>query len=131
MAEITRPTTSTAIVDRYLAVWSEPEPTARREAIASLWAPDGVEFVDGKQFHGHEELQMRVAEAYEQFVGSGLYTVASAADATTHGNIVMFTIRLVSRNDETAWAARVFLVLDEDGLISQDYHVTVQTLGAQ
>ena len=36
----TTETTTTAIAARYLAVWSEPDPDARRAAIAGLWAPD-------------------------------------------------------------------------------------------
>jgi hypothetical protein len=29
---------------------------------------------------------------------------------------------------EVAWAARVFLVLGDDGLIHQDYHLTVKPI---
>jgi hypothetical protein len=60
-------TTSSAITDiirKYMAVWAEPDPAARRAAVASLWVPDGVEFIDGTQFRGHEELDARVARAY-------------------------------------------------------------------
>jgi hypothetical protein len=48
------------VADRYLAVWSEPDPAARRAAVTALWAPDGVEFIDGIQFRGHDELDARV-----------------------------------------------------------------------
>jgi hypothetical protein len=56
-------TTSSAITEitrKYLAVWSEPDPAVRRAAVAGLWAPDGVEFIDGIQFRGHDELDARV-----------------------------------------------------------------------
>jgi len=115
------------IVDRYVAVWSEPDAGARRKAIGDLWAPGGTEFVEGVRFTGHPELADRVAEAYGQFVEAGGYTVSTAGDVTEHGNIVMFTIRL-ERAGEVAWAARVFLVLGEDGLVHQDYQLTVQPL---
>jgi hypothetical protein len=71
---------------RYPAAWSEPDPGARRAAIAGLWAPDGAEFVEGVQFRGHEELEARVAHAYQEFV--------AADDVTCHGDIVIFTIQL-------------------------------------
>jgi hypothetical protein len=122
------------IVDRYLAVWSEPDDDARRKAVAELWAPDGVEFIEGTQFRGHEELVPRVAEAYEAFVGNGTFTVASAGDAAVHDDIVTFTIQLIARSGDeagqVAWAARVFLVLDLErgGLIREDYHLTVKAL---
>ena len=70
------------IVDRYLAVWSEPDAGARREAVAALWAPDGVEYVENIQFRGHGELEARIAEAYTEFVASGLFTIGSADDVT-------------------------------------------------
>jgi hypothetical protein len=123
------------VADRYLAVWSEPDPERRRRAIAGLWAPDGIEFVEGVQFRGYQELEARIAEAHRAFVESGKCTVASADDVTVHRDIVTFTIQLISaggdRAGQVAWAARVFLVLGADGLIRQDYQLTVQPLAAE
>jgi hypothetical protein len=126
-------TRSTAsIVDRYVAVWSEPDPEVRRAAISELWVPGGVEFVEGVQFRGHDGLDARITEAYTQFVESGAYQVTSADDVSGHDDLVVFTIQLVSRTGDTAgeiaWAARVFLVLDQDGRIIDDYHLTVQPI---
>ncbi|WP_214414650.1 hypothetical protein [Sphaerisporangium fuscum] len=123
------------IVRSYVAVWSEPDPEARRRAVAGLWAPDGVEFVEGARFRGHEELDARITEAYEQFVGSGDYIVTAAGDTAVHDDIVTFTVQLVpaggARDGEAAWAARVFLLLGGDGLIREDYHLTVKPLVSQ
>ena len=119
------------IADRYLAVWSEPDPSARRAGVAALWAPDGVEFIDGGiQFRGHDELDTRVRGAYEQFVAGGDYAVTSAGDVAGHGDIVMFTVQLTTPDGEAAWAARVFLLLGADGLIREDYQLTVKPLAA-
>ena len=30
------------LVDRYVALWNEPDPDVRRHAIRALWAPDGA-----------------------------------------------------------------------------------------
>lgn len=123
-----------SVVGRYVAVWSETDPESRRRAVAGLWAPDGVEFVEGGRFRGHGELAARVAEACKEFVESGMYAVTTANDATGHDDIVTFTIQLISRSGDTAgglaWAARVFLVLDEDGLIREDYQLTVKPLAS-
>ena len=119
------------IVDRYLAVWSESDAEVRRRAIAGLWAPDGVEFVEGAQFRGRKELEVRIAEAYGAFVGSGRYAVTSAGDASRHDDITTFTIQLTTGGGEVAWAARVFIVLGENGLIQQDYQLTVKPLPAE
>lgn len=119
----------TEIANRYLAVWSEPDPAARRAAVASLWAPDGVEFVDGgTQFRGHDGLDARVRGAYEKFVANGDYAVTSAGDAVRHGDIVTFTVQLTAPDGEVAWASRVFLLLGRDGLIREDYQLTVKPL---
>ncbi|MFJ9855597.1 nuclear transport factor 2 family protein [Streptomyces sp. NPDC101150] len=122
------------IVQRYVAVWNEPDAVARKRAVAELWARDGVEFVEGAQFRGHDELVDRVTEAYGLFVASGEYHVTDDKHVTVHADVVMFTIQLTYAKgpqvDEVAWAARVFLVLDDDGRIVQDYHLTVQPLPA-
>jgi hypothetical protein len=127
MINTTEPMTS-AIAERYLAVWSEPDSASRRAAIAGLWAPDGAEFVEGTQFRGHEELQSRIAGAYQEFVASGRYAVTAAGDVACHDDIVAFTIQLTAPGGEVAWAARVFLLLGADGLIREDCQLTVKPL---
>ncbi|OLE25330.1 MAG: hypothetical protein AUG49_11205 [Catenulispora sp. 13_1_20CM_3_70_7] len=124
----------TAIVDRYLAVWTLADPDDRAEAVAGLWTPDGVEFIEGKQYRGHAALVERVTEAYEAFIAGGAYTASGGDDATRHGDLVTFTIRLDhAQGDaagETAWSARVFLGLDGQGRVREDYQLTVQPLVA-
>ena len=116
------------IVDRYMAVWSEPDPDARHAAVAGLWAADGTEFLEGMQFHGYEELTARVTRAYEAFVASGKYAITFADDVARHGDIVTFTVQLSAPSGEIDWSARVFLVLDSDNLIREDYHLTIKPL---
>jgi hypothetical protein len=122
---------TTQIAARYLAVWSEPDPAARRAAIASLWAGDGCEFVEGTQFRGHQELAARITAAYQEFVGSGRYAASAASDVTRHDDIVTLIIQLSAPSGEIAWAARVFLLLDAAGLIKEDYQLTVKPLTEQ
>jgi hypothetical protein len=133
MTETAEQTASAAvangIVDRYLAVWNEPGPAARHGAVASLWAPDGVEFLEGGvQFRGHEELTARVTRAHEAFVATGTYDVTSAGDASRHDDIITFTAQLTTPGGEVDWAARVFLLLGPDDLIREDYHLTIKPL---
>ncbi len=122
------------IVERYVAIWSESDTAARAAAVAELWPADGVEYVEGVQFRGHDGLVERVAEAYNLFVGSGEYHVTRDGHVTIHDDVVILTIQLeYAKGDQegkVAWAARVFLVLDDDGRISQDYHLTVRPLPA-
>lgn len=121
---------ATDIVGRYVAVWNEPDPAARDAAIAGLWAPDGTEFVDSKHYQGHDELAGRVAGPYEAFVASGKYTVTSAGDVSRHQDIITFTAQLTTPGGKVDWEARVFLLIGADGLIREDYQLTVKPLPA-
>jgi len=121
---------ATAIVARYLAVWNELDAEARRTAIPALWVPDGTEFVHEVQFRGYAELEARVDRAHQAFVANGKYTVAGAGDVTRHGDIVTFTAQLVTPAGEVDWASRVFLLLDADGRIREDYQLTIKPLPA-
>ncbi|TVZ06549.1 hypothetical protein EAS64_03880 [Trebonia kvetii] len=119
---------TTAIAARYLAVFNEPDASTRRAAIEDIWLPDATEFVFEVQFHGYEELEARVIRAHEAFVASGKYTVQGAGDVTCHGDIVMFTAQLVTPDGVVDWTSRVFLLVDDDGRIKEDYQLTTKPL---
>lgn len=99
-----------------------------RPAVSALWASDGAEYVEGTAFRGHDELFARVSGAHEAFVASGRFTVTAGSDTSRHADIVAFTIQLGAPSGEVAWAARVFLMLDDDGHIREDYQLTVKPL---
>jgi hypothetical protein len=127
----TTETAARTIIDRYVAVWNEPDAQSRQAAIEGLWEPDGVEYVEGGiQFRGHEELDGRIARAYDEFVGSGKYNATVADDVSRHDDIVTFTVQLSTHEGEVAWAARVFVPVGETGRIREDYQLTVQPLAA-
>ncbi len=114
------------LVTRYVAVWNEPDPGRRREAVASLWAEDAVERVEETEWHGVSELEDRVAGAHQSLVADAGYTVI-AEDPMAHHDAVTFTVHLV-KNDEIAWSARVFLIVGDDDLIRYDYHFTTRPM---
>jgi len=120
----------TAIAARYLAVFNEPDAGPRRAAIEDIWRPDATEFVFEVQFHGYEELEARVIRAYQTFVATGKYTVKGVGDVSRHDDIVMFTAQLVTPDGVVDWATRVFLLLDGDGRIREDYQLTTKPLPA-
>lgn len=123
---------ATIIAERYTAVWNESDALLRRRSIAELWAVDGVEYVEGARFVGLDELDARIADAYREFIGNGRYRAAHDGDAGCHDDIVTFTITLITpETDDVAWAARVFLLLDSEGRIREDYQLTVRPLDSQ
>ena len=120
------------------ATWpcgASPTPSRRRAAIAGLWAPDGAEFVEGARFRGHDRLDARIAEAYQEFVASGKYIVASADDATGHHDVITFTIQLVYRQRRPmpeTWPGppASSSSCDDEDLIQEDYQLTVKPLAS-
>ncbi|MCI2419075.1 hypothetical protein MOQ72_16645 [Saccharopolyspora sp. K220] len=119
-------------VERYVAVWNEPDPVARRNTIAALWDADGVEVTESAQYHGHQELEARITEAHDQLVRAAGFVFRSADDATGHHDTIAFTTHMVPADGggDIAWTGRVFVVLDEDGRIRSDHQFTVPSEGA-
>lgn len=126
-------TTRSAALERYLAIWAIADDARRHDAVAALWAADGAEFVEGVRFEGRARLADRVKEAHDAFVADGRYVVGWDNDLSVHGDMLRFTIHLAQvaagdRPGEVAWAARVFLLLDDEGLVQQSYQLTVKPL---
>ncbi|MEV0088297.1 nuclear transport factor 2 family protein [Saccharopolyspora sp. NPDC050642] len=109
-------------VDRFVAVWNEPDPVARRRAVVALWAEDGVGVGKVMEYRGHDALEVRVAEAHNEFVRDGGFVFRAADDATWHHDMLTFTAHMVpAGGGDIAWTARIFAVLDEDERIRSDY----------
>lgn len=112
-------------VARYVAVWNEPDTARRAEAIAGLWAENGVEFTATREFRGHEAIAERVAEAHAQFIATGASRAVAGDDIAHHHNAISFSVRLVPAGGGAAfWAADVFAVVGADGRIQHDWQVT-------
>ena len=85
------------MIDRYVALWNEPDADRRRKAIAELWTEDGVQILEPPEeiresaaalamsahlaARGHAALEGRVTNAYEQFIAPGEYTFRSRQNA--------------------------------------------------
>src|SRR5215472_537393 len=127
------------LVSRYVAVWNQADAELRRKAIHDLWAKDGGHVLQPPQemrqaaaglgfpapvleARGHDELEVRVTRAYEEFVAPGNFTFQPRDNADRLGNVVKFTWEMVpSDGGAAAGAGLEILVLDEDGRIKTDY----------
>lgn len=127
------------LIDRYVAVWSEPDPERRRAAIRGLWSTDGVHVLQPPQemrqaaqglgfdrfvleARGHDALESRVTRAYEEFVAPGTFVFRSRGDADRLHDVVKFRWEMVSRDrGDVAAVGLEFLVLGPDGRIVSDY----------
>ncbi|WET82444.1 nuclear transport factor 2 family protein [Amycolatopsis sp. QT-25] len=109
-------------VGRYVAVWNEADSERRRSAIAGLWAEDGVQFTDAGEYRSHSALQARVTEAHRQLVEQGGFVFRAAGDTVGHHDAIRFTTYMVpASGGEIAWTGFIFVRLDEDGRIRQEY----------
>ncbi|MCP2168918.1 nuclear transport factor 2 family protein [Goodfellowiella coeruleoviolacea] len=107
------------LVDRYLAVWNEPDPQARQQAIAGLWTEDGSYTDPLADVVGHEAIGAVIAGAREQFPGF-VFTRAGAVDA--HHNIARFTWELAPADGGEALVVGFDVaVVAEDGRLRGIY----------
>jgi hypothetical protein len=135
---------SVDLVERYVAMWNEGDPDARREAIQTLWARDGAHMLQPPEeilraaaaigfrdpvltARGHDALEARVSRAYDEFVAPGEFRFRPRSDAMRLADVVTFGWEMVSTADgEVTAAGREFLILNERGQIRSDYQFITQ-----
>ncbi len=130
---------ATALADRYLALWNEPDAERRRRAIAELWTEGGRHLLQPPQeiraiaaqpgigltavleARGHEQIEARVASSYEHWVGSEGLSFRGRDDAERLGDVVTFAWEAVAPDGERFGGGINVLVLAEDGRIERDH----------
>jgi hypothetical protein len=128
-----------ALADRYIALWNEPDAGLRRKALEELWSDDGLHVLQPPQdmreqaaglgftevkleARGHDALEYRVTRAYEEFIAPGEYAFRARGDAEQLRDVVRFTWEMVpAQGGEALGGGTEFLVLGEDGRIVTDY----------
>ena len=114
------------LVERYVELWNEPDAGSRRATIEALWRPDGANYTESRAAIGYDELEARVAAAYESYVGSGQYRFRAGEPAVQHHNAVKVTwVMVAAADDSVASVGLEFLVLDDDGRIASDHQFLV------
>ena len=135
----TRTRQAEQLADRYLALWNEPDADRRRRMIAELWTDDGRHILQPPQeirgiaaqpgigltaileARGYQEIELRVASAYEHWVGSEGLSFRGRDDAERLGDVVKFHWEAVAKNGEVFGVGLSFLVLAGSGRIERDY----------
>jgi hypothetical protein len=131
------------LAEKYLALWNEPDADRRRRMIAELWTEDGRHVLQPPQeiraiaaqpgigltaileARGYEEIEARVASAYEHWVGSEGLSFRGRDDAERLGDVVKFHWEAVADDGELFGVGLDFLVLAADGRIERDYTFVV------
>ncbi|GHO48420.1 nuclear transport factor 2 family protein [Ktedonospora formicarum] len=111
------------LVENYMALWNEADAEKRRAGIASLYAPDGVQYTPQNEYRGYEALEVRVSGAYEQFVNKGGFLFQLASEVQEHHGGVTFTWKMVpAAGGGVAGSGTIFWLLNENSRIIYDYH---------
>lgn len=104
-------------VDRYAAVWNEPDSQRRRERIAALWTLQGASLHRQLEPRGHAAIEARVAASYDKWVHGRGCTFRSAHHVVGHHDVVMCNWEMVSPQSEVISLGLSFLILDPSGLV--------------
>jgi hypothetical protein len=135
----TRTKAAEELADRYLALWNEPDADRRRRTIAELWTQDarhvlqppqeiraiatqpGIGLTAILEARGHQEIEARVASAYEHWVGSEGLSFRRRDDAEQLADVLKFDWEALDKDGELFAVGLHVLVLAADGRIERDY----------
>jgi hypothetical protein len=131
--------TAAELAEKYLALWNEPDADRRRRIIAELWTQDGRHMLQPPQeireiaaqpgigltaileARGYEQIEARVASAYEHWVASEGLSFRGRDDAERLGDVVKFHWEAVAKDGEVFAGGLDVVVLAADGRIERDY----------
>jgi hypothetical protein len=115
-------TTIQELAARYVAVWNEPDATARDASVATLWGADARAFTSANEYVGVDAITGRVATAYEKFVAEQGYVFRALGPAEAHHDGVRIRWEMAPFAGGDAVSGGIqFLLLDADGRIRLDY----------
>jgi hypothetical protein len=80
------------------------------------------QFAATLQAHGHDELEIRVRTAYEEFIAPGKFTFRARDNAERLADVIKFNWEMISTDgDEVAAVGLEIFFLGADGRIKADY----------
>jgi hypothetical protein len=110
------------IARRYVHIWNETDPSARRAQVAGLWIEDGTHYVRAREVRGHADLEVRVATSHQTNVAECNYRFEVAGGVEQLRDMVKFNWRMVPNGGgAVAATGLIVLLLAEDGRIRIDY----------
>ena len=110
------------LVNRYVAVWNEPNADERRKRIRSVWAPDGTTCYRLLDARGYEAIEARVTGSWDKWLREGKYIFQPKQDVACHHDVVRLNFAMVTVPDGKVEARGLtFLILNSDGYIQHDY----------
>jgi SnoaL-like domain len=107
---------------RYIHIWNETDPAARRTQLAGLWIEDATHYVRAREVRGHADLEARVATSHQTNVAERNYKFEVAGLVEQLRDMVKFNWRMVPKSGgAVAATGLIVLLLADDGRIRIDY----------
>jgi hypothetical protein len=107
---------------RYVHIWNEADPTARRAQVAARWIEDGPQYVRARQVHGHADLEVRVATSHQTNIAERNYWFEVDGSVEQLCDMVKFNWRMVPKGGGAIAATGLIVaLLASDGRIRIDY----------
>ena len=112
----------TSLIDRYTAVWNQPDAHLRSSEIAALWTPEGRTSHRLLESCGLAAVKSRVTDAHTKWVLGRDSVFRPTLRITSKNNFVMFNWEMCSAtSNEVASVGLNFLQLDPQGYIISDW----------
>jgi hypothetical protein len=108
-------------IDRYVNIWNEPDADRRRLTVHELWQEDARHLARTIEAIGHEDIETRVANAYEKWVREKGNVFRLRDVDGHHGAIRLRWEMLPAAGGEVISVGLDLLVLGEDGRIRTGY----------
>jgi hypothetical protein len=110
------------LADRYVALWNEADPQARRAGVERLYAPDATYvFYRKDPCRGWAAIYEQMTYTYELYRPMG-FMFRSAHNAIGHHNVVRLNWSMVAESTgELEMIGQDVVVLDDAGRILLDY----------
>lgn len=108
--------------NRYVAVWNETDPSARRQRVIELYAPDATYvFYRRDPVQGHQAILDQLAYTHEVYDPMG-YVFRSAHNAIGHHNLIRLNwVMVAEATGELEMCGQDVIVLDGEGRVHADY----------
>ena len=114
------------LIDRYVAVWHEPEAARRRAAIESIWSPDGEHLSASKEARGYDQLEQRIADTYQRWVVEERCSFRALDEPIAHHDAIRFRWEMVSHDGQTESIGLDLFILNDDGSVARVYQFIEQ-----
>jgi len=109
------------LVERYVAIWNEPNPDVRYNRIAGVWAANGAYLDEIAGRNGHSAIAAEAARVYNALAATDrIFTLANHAQA--HHNVASLRWHMRARHCGAVKAeGSDLLILDKSGRVGFGY----------